>query len=78
MLEMFGALFLGIIFTVIGYGAEVKWLFLIGVLILPLATLWGALFKAEQDMPIKITLLAVSGALLAAIIMSFNSISFGF
>jgi len=75
MLEMFAALVLGIIFTVIGYGAEVKWLYIIGVLIMPLALLWGALFKAEDDIKIKITLLAMAGIIMAAIVMSSFSLS---
>jgi hypothetical protein len=77
MLEMFGLLFLGLIFTVVGYGAEVKWLFLIGLLIMPLALLWGALFRAEDDIRIKITLLAIAGIIIAAIILSFSPLAFG-
>jgi hypothetical protein len=75
MLEMLAALVLGIIFTVIGYGAEVKWLYLIGVLIMPLALLWGAFYKAGDDTKLKITLLAMAGILLAAIVMSSFSLS---
>ena len=75
MLEMFAALALGLLLTIIGAGAEVKWLYLIGILILPLALLWGALLKAEDDIRIKITLLAMAGIIIAAIIMTLSSYS---
>lgn len=76
MLEMFGALFLGLLLTMIGAGADVEWLYLIGVIIMPLALLWGALFKAEDDIKIKITLLAMAGLLMAAVVMSFSGMSY--
>ena len=75
MLEMFAALALGLLLTIIGAGAEVKWLYLIGILILPLALLWGALLKAEDDIRIKITLLAMAGIIIAAIVMTLSSYS---
>ena len=75
MLEMFAVLVLGLLLTIIGAGAEVKWLYLIGILILPLALLWGALLKAEDDIRIKITLLAMAGIIIAAIIMTLSSYS---
>ena len=73
MLGMFAALVLGLLLTIIGAGAEVKWLYLIGILILPLALLWGALLKAEDDVRIKITLLAMAGIIIAAIVMTLSS-----
>ena len=75
MLEMFAVLVLGLLLTIIGAGAEVKWLYLIGILILPLALLWGALLKAEDDIRIKITLLAMAGIIIAAIVMTLSSYS---
>ena len=76
MLEMFGALLVGLVLTIIGAGADVEWLYLIGVLILPLTLLWGALFKVEDDIKIKITLLAMAGLIMAAIVMSLSGMSY--
>ena len=75
MLEMLAALALGLLLTIIGAGAEVKWLYLIGVLIMPLALLWGAFYKAGDDTKLKITLMAMAGLIIAAIVMTLSSYS---
>ena len=65
MKEMFGGVALGLLLLVIGAGAGNEGVTLVGVFILPLALLWGGLFKAGQSMPLKLTLLAIAGVLLA-------------
>ena len=76
MLEMFAALALGLLLAIIGAGASSEWVYLIGILIIPLALLWGALFKAEDDVRIKITLLAIAGLIIAAIVYALSSYSY--
>ncbi len=78
MVEMLVALALGLLLTIIGAGAEVKWLYLIGVLIMPLALLWGAFYKAGDDTKLKITLMAMAGIILAAIVMTLSSYSISY
>lgn len=75
MLEMLAALALGLLLTIIGAGAEVKWLYLIGILILPLVLLWGAIYRTGDDTKLKITLLAMAGIIMAAIVMTLSSYS---
>jgi hypothetical protein len=75
MVEMLAVLALGLLLTIIGAGAEVKWLYLVGILILPLALLWGAFYKAGDDIKLKITLMAMAGIIMAAIVMTLSSYS---
>jgi hypothetical protein len=66
MKEMFGAVVFGLLFLLIGAWVPVRALMLIGVFIVPLAVLWGAIFRTQESQPVKITLLAVGGLLLTA------------
>ena len=70
MLEVFGAAAIGLALLVIGNGVENKPVSLIGIFILPLAFLWGGLYKAEESTPLKITFLAIAGLLLALAVES--------
>ena len=65
MKEMFGAAVLGLLLLVIGGGIENEALTLAGIFILPATFLWGGLYKTEDSVPLKITFLAIAGALLA-------------
>lgn len=76
MREMAAALALGLLLAIIGAGTGVEWLYLIGVLILPLALLWGAFYRVEDDTKLKITLLAMAGIIMAAMVMTLSSYSF--
>jgi hypothetical protein len=76
MIEMIAALALGLLLTIIGAGANVEWLYLIGILILPLALLWGAVYRAGDDQKLKITLLAMAGIIMAAIVLGLGSSSY--
>lgn len=75
MQEMFGAVAVGFLLLVIGNGTGKEWVFLVGGLISPLAFLWGALFKSEGSLPVKITLLAIGGLLMVATTQLFGGAS---
>jgi|WetSurMetagenome_2_1015567.scaffolds.fasta_scaffold192929_2 hypothetical protein len=66
MKEMFVAAAVGLLLCLIGAWVPVRALMLIGVFIVPLAVLWGAIFKTHESQAVKITLLAVGGLLLTA------------
>ena len=67
---LFIAVALGLLLVVVGLGSGTKGVFFAGAFILPLALLWGGLFSADESTPLRVTLLAISGILLAAIITS--------
>ena len=73
MRETFGAAALGLLLLVLGNWIDVEALTKIGVFILPLSFLWGGLFKAEQSLALKITMLAIAGVLL---VLAFESLTF--
>ena len=64
MREIFGGATLGLLLLVIGNGISNKGTMLAGIFILPIAFLWGGLYRSEQSMAQKITLLAIAGVLL--------------
>lgn len=64
----FFAASLGLLLLVLGSWIGNEPLTMIGIFILPLSFLWGGLFKAEESMPVKITLLAIAGVLLVSAI----------
>jgi len=76
MKELFGAVALGFLLLVIGIGTGTEWVFFAGALISPLALLWGGLFKSEESMPIRITLLAIGGLLMVVTTQLFGAPSF--
>ncbi|OGO00492.1 MAG: hypothetical protein A2Y90_05785 [Chloroflexi bacterium RBG_13_52_12] len=75
----FCAAALGLLLLVLGSWLDVEALTKIGIFILPLAFLWGGLFKAEQSMALKITLLAIAAILLVSAFASltFSGMNFG-
>lgn len=76
MRELFGAVAVGLLLLVIGIGTGTEWVFYAGAFILPLALLWGGLFKSEQNTPVRVALLAVAGLLIAVTMQLFGAISF--
>jgi hypothetical protein len=66
MKEAFGAAAFGFLLLVIGAWADVEALRFIGILIMPLSFLYGAAFKADDSMAMKITMTAIGGIILAA------------
>jgi len=64
MKESFGAAAFGFLLLLIGAWADVEALRMIGIFIIPLAVLFGAIFRAEESLPLKITMLAIGGLLL--------------
>jgi len=67
---LFLAVAFGLLLVVIGLGSGTEEVFFTGAFILPVALLWGGLFPVEESTPIRVTLLAISGLLLAAIILT--------
>ena len=65
MKESFGAAAFGLLLLLIGALADVEALKFIGIFIMPLAVLYGGVFKTEDSVPLKITMLAIGGLLLA-------------
>jgi hypothetical protein len=62
--ESFGAAGFGFLLLLIGAWADVEALRMIGIFIMPLAVLYGGVFKTEDSVPLKITMLAIGGLLL--------------
>ncbi len=82
MKEMFGAVALGLLLLIIGTSTGTEWVYRVGSFVLPLALLWGGLFKSEESLPVKVTLLAIGGLALVSILQGFGGVSissmFGF
>jgi len=76
MRELLGAVAVGFLLLVIGIGTATEWVFFAGAFVSPLALLWGGLFKSEESMPIRITLLAIGGLLMVVTTQLFGVPSF--
>jgi hypothetical protein len=61
---------LGLLLAIIGIGADNEWVYLIGVLIMPLALVWGGLFIKDENTPMRVAMLAVAGFIVAMAIQS--------
>ncbi|HEY41078.1 MAG TPA: hypothetical protein G4O18_04365 [Dehalococcoidia bacterium] len=61
---------LGILLIIIGIGTESDWVFLIGTLIMPIVLFWGGLFLQGENLAMRIAMVAVAGAVVAATILS--------
>jgi len=70
MMGVFGGAAIGLLLLVIGNGIDNKGTMLAGIFILPIAFLWGGLYRSEQSMAQKITLLAIAGVLLVLAVES--------
>lgn len=64
MMGVFGGAAIGLLLLVIGNGINNKGTMLAGIFILPLSFLWGGLYRSENSLAQKITLLAIGGVLL--------------
>ena len=68
--RVFLVIVLGILLIVIGSGAENAWTCLIGALIFAASLLWGGLFLASENLALRITMLAIAGLAIIALISS--------
>ena len=66
----FIAVAVGLLLIVIGVGTRNEGVTLAGTFILPLALIWGGFFLEEQSLPVKVTLLAIGGLIIVALIRS--------
>jgi hypothetical protein len=64
--ESFGAAAFGFLLLLIGAWVDVEALRMLGIFIMPLAVLYGGVYKTEESLPLKITVLAIGGLLLIA------------
>ena len=68
MTIMFGVMLLGLLLVVIGLDRSNSVIYYIGAFFLPAAFIWGGLFLNEENIKIRITLLAIGGFLIAALL----------
>ena len=73
---VFLAVVLGLLLTIIGIGVSSEWVYLIGVLIMPLALLWGGLFLQGENLAMRIAMMAVAGVIIAAKVLSGGGMSY--
>ena len=74
--RIFSIAALGILLLMIGNGVDNSWLCVIGSLLFAVPLLWGGLFAKEEDLPIRVTMLAVSGLAVFGLISSGSIIPF--
>ena len=74
--RIFSIAALGILLIMIGNGVDNNWVCVIGSLLFAVPLLWGGLFAKEEDLPIRVTMLAVSGLAVFGLISSGSIISF--
>jgi len=68
MTIMFAVMLLGLLLVVIGLDRDNSIVYYIGAFFLPASLLWGGLFLKEEDIKIRITMLAVGGFLIATLV----------
>ena len=72
---MFAVMLIGLMLLVIGLDRGNSVVYYIGAFFLPAALLWGGLFLKAESLGIRITLLAVGGYLIAALLAGLFSLS---
>ena len=67
---------LGILLVMIGNGVNNNWVYVVGASLFVGSLLWGGLFSKEEGVPIRVTMLAVSGLAMFGLISSGSIIPF--
>ncbi len=68
MTIMFAVMLIGLLHIVIGLNHDNGGVYYAGAFLLPAAFIWGGLFLKEESSGIRITLLAVGGYIIAALL----------
>ena len=67
---------LGILLIMIGNGVDNNWVCVIGSFLFAVSLLWGGLFLKDEGVPIKVTMVAVSGLAVFSLMSSGSIIPF--
>lgn len=67
---------LGILLIMIGNGVDNNWVSVIGSFLFAVSLLWGGLFLTDEGVPIKVTMVAISGLAVYSLMSSGSIIPF--
>jgi len=74
-LILFIGILLGLLLLVIGDSRNIKWVIYAGKFILPAALFWGGFYLKEENLAVRVTLLALGGIMIVTGLFGVSSIA---